>query len=237
MATSRGFSVFLTAVLLFLSFPVVGARPAAAAHLSPGTYATTTSALNMRSGPGTGYYVQRVIPYGARVYVNRGPYYGDWYEVTYGGTRGYSYGYYLRYGGGGSGGGAGGYGKLVVVDLSSQSLYAYQGGSLQFSSLVTTGRPGHETPVGTFSVMAKLSPYRFYSPYPYGSEGYYEPFTAAYAIRFRYGGYYLHHAPYRYYFGPGTQQYGSLGCVNMPYWSVERLYYFVDIGTPVRVQW
>lgn len=52
----------------------------------------------MRSGPSTSYYVKRVVPYGASVYVNAGPYNSVWYKVTYSGTTGYVHGSYLTQG-------------------------------------------------------------------------------------------------------------------------------------------
>ncbi len=58
-------------------------------------YARTTASLNLRAGPGTGYYVKRLIPYGGIVRVYGGPYGGGWYKVSYGGTVGYVSGYYL----------------------------------------------------------------------------------------------------------------------------------------------
>lgn len=201
-----------------------------------GTYATTTAYLNMRSGASTSYNVIRVIPSGARVYVNSGPYNNGWYRVTYSGSTGYSYGSYLSWGSSGSDGSS--TSKLVVVDLSDQYVYAYRNSNLVLSSPVTTGSPSTPTPTGNFQVMARLSPYRFVSYYSPGHPYYYEPFTAEYAIRFRSGGYYLHHAPYRTNYGPGTNLNGngSLGCVNVPLSAIEQLYYFVDIGTPIRVQ-
>ncbi len=80
---------------LILAFVSLGA-PAAQAHGTPGAYATTIAALNLRSGPSTGYGTMRVIPYGVSVYVNDGPYNGDWYNVTYAGTTGYVHGNYIN---------------------------------------------------------------------------------------------------------------------------------------------
>ncbi len=80
---------------LALAFVSLG-TPAVQAHGTPGAYATTSVALNLRSGPGTGYGVMRVVPYGSSVYVNDGPYNGDWYKVSYAGTTGYVHGNYIN---------------------------------------------------------------------------------------------------------------------------------------------
>jgi len=66
--------------------------------------ATTTSALNLRSGPGTTFSVIRVIPDGAAVEVTGDPQAG-FYPVTYNGSSGFVSGDYLSMGGGGGGGG------------------------------------------------------------------------------------------------------------------------------------
>lgn len=81
---------------LAAAFASLGTPGAAATNVQRSAYAVTTATLNLRTGPGTGYYVKRVMPYGARVYGNAGPYGGHWYKVTYSGTTGYAYGAYLR---------------------------------------------------------------------------------------------------------------------------------------------
>ena len=59
------------------------------------TNGTTTAAVNLRTGPGTNYQVQQVIPAGATVFVNQGPTNG-WYKVTYNGVGGYVASAYVR---------------------------------------------------------------------------------------------------------------------------------------------
>jgi hypothetical protein len=66
-----------------------------AASITPGTDATTTTALNLRTGPGTTYAVLLTIPSGSRVFVNSGPHTSVWYNVTYTGQTGYVHGGYL----------------------------------------------------------------------------------------------------------------------------------------------
>ena len=61
----------------------------------PYTNGTTTATLNLRTGPGTGYRVQQVIPAGATVFVNQGPTSG-WYNGNYTGVGGYVASAYVR---------------------------------------------------------------------------------------------------------------------------------------------
>ena len=43
----------------------------------------------------------------------------------------------------------------IVVSIPLQRLYVYRGGTLIGVSTVSTGRQGHETPVGTFNILQK----------------------------------------------------------------------------------
>lgn len=43
----------------------------------------------------------------------------------------------------------------IVVSVPLQRIYIYRGGTLIGVSTVSTGRPGHETPTGTFNILQK----------------------------------------------------------------------------------
>jgi lipoprotein-anchoring transpeptidase ErfK/SrfK len=133
------------------------------------------------------------------------------------------------------------------VSLSKQQLWAFQNGKLVMTSLVTTGMPQLPTPTGTFHIMMKETNIWFYSPWPYGSPYYYSPEHIDYAMLFRSGGFYLHNAPWRETFGPGTNvphtepdgksATGSHGCVNMPTNTAAQLYNWIGIGATVVIQY
>jgi lipoprotein-anchoring transpeptidase ErfK/SrfK len=134
-------------------------------------------------------------------------------------------------------------GKHIVVSLSKQTLYAYTGSHLDLQTLVTTGNPALPTPTGTFSIMTKQSPFWFISPWPVGSPYYYAPSLSHYAMLFRSGGYYIHDAPWRSAYGPGTNgagqpgtNYGGThGCVNVPENAMIALWNWTPMGTTVYV--
>jgi lipoprotein-anchoring transpeptidase ErfK/SrfK len=134
-------------------------------------------------------------------------------------------------------------GKHIVVSLSRQELYAYDGNRLVLSTPVTTGNPALPTPVGHYTIFAKFHPFEFVSPWPVGSPYYYPPSWVSYAMEFIQGGYFIHDAPWRSAFGPGTDgpgqpgtNYGGThGCVNTPFAAAQFLYYWAPIGTPVDV--
>ncbi|MBI3979231.1 MAG: L,D-transpeptidase [Chloroflexi bacterium] len=135
--------------------------------------------------------------------------------------------------------------KRIVVSIANQRLDAYENGTLVLSTPVTTGRPEMPTPRGTFFIRAEISPMRFVSLYPPGSPYYYAPITASYSLQFL-DHYYLHDAPWRASFGPGTNTWhtdawgrrrtGSLGCVNVPGGAMARLYRWATVGTEVTIR-
>ena len=79
------------------------------------------------------------------------------------------------------------YGKVIVVNLTQERLYAYQSGKQVFSTMVMTGRSALPTPIGTFHVFAKLNHTTFYSPWSKGSSYWYAPTHINYALEFYMG--------------------------------------------------
>ncbi len=134
--------------------------------------------------------------------------------------------------------------KRIVISLAKQQLWAFDGSHYVMSSLVTTGNPALPTPTGTFPILGKYSPFTFVSPWPVGSPYYYAPSPTTYALLFDDRGYYVHDAPWRGNFGPGSnattgtpgQNYtGSHGCVNVPFTMMQPLFQWATIGTVVDV--
>jgi lipoprotein-anchoring transpeptidase ErfK/SrfK len=137
-------------------------------------------------------------------------------------------------------------GKVILVSLSNQWLYAYADGSLAFDNAVETGRPELPTPSGRFSVLEKQRGVTFTSPWPPGSPNYYDPTYINYALLFKAGGFFLHDAWWHVKFGPGSNvphqlpdgswETGSHGCVGMTIPDAERLYDWAPVGTPVIIR-
>jgi len=135
--------------------------------------------------------------------------------------------------------------QLIVVSLSKQWLYAYQGGQEVFNTAIMSGRPTLPTPTGTFHVFAKLSPTTFYSPFPPGSPNWYPPTDINYALVFDARGSFLHASLRHSAHGPATTgwdyvhpvgwPWGSNGCVAMPLSAASWLYHWAPIGTTVQV--
>ena len=130
-----------------------------------------------------------------------------------------------------------GAGKLIVISLSRQVLTAYQDGNAVLTTYVATGRPALPTPPGVYRIFARYSPFEMISPWPYGSAFWYPPSWVNWAMEFRSGGYFIHDAPWRSWYGPGSNIYnGTHGCVNVPYSPMAFLWGWTPIGTTVVVQ-
>ncbi len=119
--------------------------------------------------------------------------------------------------------------KNVVVNLSHQWLYAYEGNVLVFSAPVSTGRDGFNTPTGFFSIYAK-NPLQTMSGTLQG-EYYNVPDVpnAMYIV----GSVAMHGTYWHNMFGTGVRM--SHGCINLPLDSAAWLYNWAPIGTPVQV--
>ena len=122
-------------------------------------------------------------------------------------------------------------GRVILVSLERQQLWAYENGALAFTVLVETGRPELPTPTGVYNIFLKsCSDLRwqsntgptsmhnpacgehagdgyqemFTSPWPKGSPNWYAPTHINYALAFKDGGFYLHDAWWHQRFGPGS---------------------------------
>jgi lipoprotein-anchoring transpeptidase ErfK/SrfK len=136
-------------------------------------------------------------------------------------------------------------GKVILVDLSQQWLWAYEDGNAVFNTPVTTGQPGLETPAGDFTVLSKITDTWFTSAWPPGSPNYFAPELVHYGLYFHDVGFYIHDASWRHEFGPGTNvphvdpdgthKTGSHGCVEVSTSAGAWLYQWAPLGTTIRI--
>ncbi len=136
-------------------------------------------------------------------------------------------------------------GKVILVDLSRQWLWAYEDGNPVFDTPVTTGQPGLETPTGDYTVLSKITDTWFTSAWPPSSPYYFAPELVHYGLYFLDGGFYIHDASWRHKFGPGTNvphtdpdgthETGSHGCVEVPTPAGAWLYQWAPAGTVIRI--
>ena len=120
--------------------------------------------------------------------------------------------------------GAGGE-RWIDVNLSTQSVYAYQGNTVVNSFIVSTGTSLHPTVTGRFKIWIKLKSTTMTGP------GYSLP-NVPYVMYF-YKGYGLHGTYWHHNFGTPM----SHGCVNLETSDAAWLYNWASEGTVVNVHY
>ena len=127
---------------------------------------------------------------------------------------------------------------VIIVRLGEQSLTLYKDGAVVLRAPVTTGRPALPTPVGSYDIGWRRSPYTFISPWPKGNPYYYDPAPVHWAMFF-YDNDFLHDDPGEPAgaFGKGSNfgPYASHGCVHVPSDVMQVLYTTVPDHTPLAV--
>lgn len=125
--------------------------------------------------------------------------------------------------------------KRIVVDISEQRTYAYEGDTLVYTFIVSTGEPGRDTAVGEFEILNKLptayaSTWNLDMPYWLGiywsgplQNGFHALPTVRHTGQVMWDGF--------------LGQRVSYGCVILSQSDAHLLYNWVDIGTPVKIQW
>jgi len=115
--------------------------------------------------------------------------------------------------------------RWIDVNLSTQSVYAYEGNTVVNSFIVSTGTALHPTVTGKFKIWIKLKSTTMTGP------GYYLP-NVPYVMYF-YKGYGLHGTYWHHNFGTPM----SHGCVNLETSDAEWLYNWASEGTVVNVHY
>ena len=113
--------------------------------------------------------------------------------------------------------------KWIDVNVTTQTLNAYEGDRLVFTATVSTGLPRTPTVLGRFRIRTKLRSQTMYGP------GYYLP-DVPYVMYF-YGAYAIHGTYWHNNFGQPM----SRGCVNMRIEDAKWLYEWAPLGTLVVV--
>ena len=132
----------------------------------------------------------------------------------------------------------------IVVALGAQQLIAYQDGEPVLRTAITTGGPNSPTPIGSYAILAKRTSWVMKSPWARPDPRWYPDSFINYSLLFERSGYFIHDAPWRSVYGPGsnllsdpeTGWLGSHGCVNVPFTAEQRLFGWTAVGTLVTVQ-
>jgi lipoprotein-anchoring transpeptidase ErfK/SrfK len=123
--------------------------------------------------------------------------------------------------------------KHILIDISDQTIYRLEGDTIIDSSPVVTGRLGsYDTPRGTYSILNKARNIVLNSPFADIAYSY----PVNYWLPFTYGGHGIHDAYTRSEYGGNIYTYnGSHGCVNTPYYYVETVFNWAEVGNTVQV--
>ncbi len=124
--------------------------------------------------------------------------------------------------------------KSIVVDISEQRMYVYEGGALVWSWVASTGERGRDTAPGSYSVLNKI-PMAYASLWDLQMPNWLGIYWVG---KFQNG---IHALPI---LSNGQQLWAgwlgtpvSYGCVILGTEEAAALYAWVELGTPVTIQW
>ncbi len=114
---------------------------------------------------------------------------------------------------------------IVTASTAAHNLHVYRNGHLRYSWPISTGRPGDDTPNGTYLTIDKANPVLMTGP------GY--SLEVPWSVRFTWSGDYLHDA----YWSVGEQGFTNVshGCVNMAPADAQTYYLMENPGDPVMI--
>ncbi|WP_194813812.1 L,D-transpeptidase [Nocardia sp. XZ_19_385] len=127
-------------------------------------------------------------------------------------------------------------GTFADGDMSNHTFTVTVGG-IPRTMNASYGKPGYETPAGTYPVMSKHRSIVFDSAtigIPKGSSEYYY-INGEWALRLTSGGVFIHSAPW----SVDSQGYANVshGCLNLSPEDAQWVYNVLDVGDPVTLHW
>lgn len=120
--------------------------------------------------------------------------------------------------------------RVIDIDLAAQYMVAVQGNVVVMESYVSTGRPGFDTPPGTYFVNAKLPSQTMGGVL--GGESYHVP-DVPWVMYFTDRGHAIHGTYWHNNFGAVM----SHGCINLPLDVAEWIYDWASMGTKIVIHW
>jgi hypothetical protein len=120
----------------------------------------------------------------------------------------------------------------VGINLSRQNETFYEGDVPVRTNLVTTGKPGHSTPTGTFHIIRRVYNEHMVGG-SIGADDYYDLYNVLFTQYFTGEGHALHYAWWRSVFGVT----GSHGCVNQDYDSSLFAWNWLILGSRVSIHY
>lgn len=121
--------------------------------------------------------------------------------------------------------------KRIIVDISEETLYAYEGDILYMKELISTGIGFTPTPGGDFSVLRKTPSRYMQGPIVGVSDQFYDLPGVPWDLYIDRTGVVIHGAYWHDQFGKPW----SHGCINLSPQNAKKLYLWADLGTKVLV--
>lgn len=122
--------------------------------------------------------------------------------------------------------------QRIIVDLSDQRLYAYDGDVLFMEEPISTGLAVTPTPRGKFTIFKKTPSRHMQGPIPDVSDQYFDLPGVPWNLYFTYEGAVIHGAYWHDQFGKRW----SHGCVNLSPQKAKELYEWANEGASVVVR-
>jgi lipoprotein-anchoring transpeptidase ErfK/SrfK len=122
--------------------------------------------------------------------------------------------------------------KRIVVSVSEEMLYAYDGDTLFMKEPISTGLELTPTAIGTFTVFKKTPSRYMQGPIPGVSGQVYDLPGVPWDLYFTRSGAVIHGAYWHDHFGKPW----SHGCINLSPQNAKKLYLWADVGMPVTVR-
>ena len=122
--------------------------------------------------------------------------------------------------------------KKILVKLSEQRLYAYDGDEKFMDVTISSGLDDLPTPIGTFNIFSKTPSRYMQGPLPGVSDQEYDLPGVPWTMYFTHSGAAIHGAYWHNSFGEQR----SHGCINLDPADAEILYAWADAGTEVTVE-
>jgi lipoprotein-anchoring transpeptidase ErfK/SrfK len=122
---------------------------------------------------------------------------------------------------------------IVTASTKTHHMQVYRNGKLQYDWPISTGKPGDDTPNGTYLTIEKANPQEMKPAHIQpGQPGYYD-LKVPWSVRFTWSGDFLHDA----YWSVGQQGNSDVshGCVNMPPAAAQTYYQEEVPGDPVTI--
>jgi len=113
--------------------------------------------------------------------------------------------------------------KYILVDLDTQMAYALENGDVVLEGRISTGKKGHRTPTGYYTILEKKRRHKSNLwPRPKGGA------KMNYMLRLTNSGIAMH-------LGPVPDWPASHGCIRMKNGFAQRLWKWADVGTEVEI--